>query len=82
MTIREGDLVRSIYKQSGKVPGGITHEYDEGRSLGIVLEVEEVPKNDKTPYTDPNFTHRCRVEWLSIDRVPELFANHYLEKIQ
>jgi len=81
MTIREGDLVRSIYKQSGKAPGGITHEYDEGRSLGIVLEVEEVPKDEKDE-KQPEFTHRCRVEWLSIDKVPELFANHFLEKIQ
>jgi len=81
MTIREGDLVRSVYKQSGKAPGGITHEYDEGRSLGIVLEVEEVPKDEKDE-KQPEFTHRCRVEWLSIDKVPELFANHFLEKIQ
>jgi hypothetical protein len=78
MTIREGDLVRSIYKKSGKAPGGITHEYDEGRSLGIVLEVEKVDKNEK----QPEFTHRCRVEWLSIDKGIEYFANHFLEKIQ
>lgn len=81
MTIREGDLVRSIYKQSGKAPGGITHEYDEGRSLGIVLEVEEVPKDEKDE-KQPEFTHRCRVEWLSTNKGIELFANHFLEKIQ
>ena len=81
MTIREGDLVRSVYKQSGKAPGGITHEYDEGRSLGIVLEVEEVPKDEKDE-KQPDFTHRCEVEWLSTDKGIELFANHFLEKIQ
>ena len=81
MKIEVGDLVRSIYKKSGKAPGAITHEYDEGRSLGIVLEVEEVPKDEKDE-KQPEFTHRCRVEWLSIDKVPELFANHFLEKIQ
>jgi hypothetical protein len=80
MKIEVGDLVCSIYKKSGKAPGAITHEYDEGRSLGIVLEVEEVLANESEK--QPNFTHRCKVEWLSNNKGVEMFANHFLKKVQ
>jgi hypothetical protein len=79
MKIQVGDLVRSIYKKSGRAPGGITHEYDEGRSLGIVVDVQELTKEEKRRV---DFTYRYWVEWLSVEKKVEVFADHFLEKIQ
>lgn len=79
MKIKVGDLVRSIYKKSGRAPGGITHEYDEGRSLGIVVDVQELTKEEKHRV---DFTYRYWVEWLSTEKGVEVFADHFLEKLQ
>ena len=79
MLIQVGDLVRSIYKESGRAPGGIPHEYDEGRSLGIVVDVQELSKEEKRRV---DFTYRCWVEWLSVEKKVEVFADYFLEKIQ
>jgi len=79
MKIQVGDLVRSIYKKSGRAPGGITHEYDEGRSLGIVVDVQELTKEEKRRV---DFTYRYWVEWLSTQKKVEVFADYFLEKIQ
>ena len=79
MKIKVGDLVRSIYKKSGRAPGGITHEYDEGRSLGIVVDVQELTKEEKRRV---DFTYRYWVEWLSTEKGVEVFADHFLEKLQ
>ena len=79
MKIEVGDLVRSIYKESGRAPGGIPHEYDEGRSLGIVVDAQELSKEEKRRV---DFTYRYWVEWLSVEKKVEVFADHFLEKIQ
>jgi hypothetical protein len=79
MLIRVGDLVRSTYKESGRAPGGVPHEYDEGRSLGIVVDAQELTKEEKRRV---DFTYRYWVEWLSIEKGVEVFADSFLEKIQ
>lgn len=76
MKFEEGDLVRSVYSRSFAHLQSL-NDYDDSRSLGIILEVA------RSPVYEMHYPLYV-VEWLSIGASGETekFSEQFLEKVK